>query len=51
MGSMGQFRVMTAIVTGFLISCMALTGCSNALTNNQQALEAQVLQIIRDNPK
>jgi protein-disulfide isomerase len=51
MGSMGQFRVMTAIVTGFLISCMALTGCSNALTNNQQALEAQVLQIIRDNPE
>lgn len=51
MGFMGQFRVMTVMVTGFLIGCIALTGCSNGLINNQQSLEAQVLQIIRDNPE
>lgn len=47
---MGQFRLMTVIVTIFSIACMVLTGCSNGISNNQP-LEEQVLQIIRENPE
>ena len=47
---MGQFRLMTVIVTIFSIACLVLTGCSNGISNNQP-LEEQVLQIIRENPE
>ncbi|KOR38115.1 MULTISPECIES: DsbA family protein [Planktothricoides] len=47
---MKRFRLISFLVTSFLIGCIALTGCTTGTTDNQK-LEEQVLQIIRDNPQ
>ncbi len=47
---MRRFRLVSFLFTSFLLSCIALTGCTTGTMGNQK-LEEQVLQIIRDNPQ
>ncbi len=47
---MKRFRLVSFLVTSFLIGCIALTGCTTGTMDNQK-LEEQVLQIIRNNPQ
>lgn len=47
---MKRFRLISFLFTSFLIGCIALTGCTTGTTDNQK-LEEQVLQIIRNNPQ
>ncbi len=47
---MKRFRLISFLFTSFLIGCIALIGCTTGTMDNQK-LEEQVLQIIRDNPQ